>query len=125
MTAGRYAALVAALTLGGVLATALVVTPSFLPAVALGAFLSGANTVAAFFLVTWAQGKATGTFMTAVLGGMMVRMALMLGAVVFVLKAVGLPRMPFVISLLGSFVAFLALELWFLPGRRPATVEAR
>jgi len=45
----------------------------------------------------------------AVLGGMVGRVALMLGAVVVGILGLGLPRLPLVASLLGYFMLFLVL----------------
>jgi len=125
MTFGRYAALVAALVAGGLLVARLALPNAAFPAVALGAILAGLNTVVAAYLVSWSTGKPTPAFMAAVLGGMTVRMGLMLGVVVFALEVLEMSRMPLVVSLLVSFACFLALELWLMAGRRPATAEAR
>ena len=125
MTLARYSALVATLVAGCLLGARWGLSETAFSAVAFGAILAGLNTVGAFFLVCWSTGKATGVFMAAVLGGMMVRMALMLGAVLFALEILEMQRMPLVVSLLGSFVSFLALELWLMAGRRPEAAVAR
>ena len=79
-------------------------------AAAWGAALAVLNTLAAYRLVLWSQDKPTVAFFRAILGGMLVRMALLLLAVAVTLRSATLPAVPFVISLLGHFVAFLALE---------------
>ena len=43
----------------------------------------------------------------------------------YALEVLEMSRMPLVVSLLVSFACFLALELWLMAGRRPATAEAR
>jgi hypothetical protein len=94
------------------------------PAAAWGAALAVLNTLAAYRLVRWADGKPTVTFFRAVLGGMLARMALLLVAVVLLLRVADLPTVPFVVSLLGHFVAFLVLETAVV-SRPPAQPEAR
>jgi hypothetical protein len=83
-----------------------------------GAGLAVVNTLAAYRLVLWSRDKPTVLFFRAILGGMLVRMAVLLLAVAVALRAAALPALPFVISLLGHFVAFLALETAVLS--RPA-----
>lgn len=94
------------------------------PAAACGAALATLNTLAAYRLVRWSDGKPTVAFFRAVLGGMLVRMALLLVAVVLALRVAGLPAAPFVVSLLGHFVAFLVLETAVV-SRLPVQTEAR
>lgn len=125
MTFGRYASLVATVLVGGLLVARLALADETFPAVAFGVGLAALNTLAAHFFATWSAGKSMGTFMTAVLGGMGLRMAVMLAAVLFALEVLGMPRLPLVISLLVPFAAFLVLELWLTAGRRPSTAEAR
>lgn len=79
-------------------------------AAAWGAALAVLNTLVAYRLVRWSRDKATVTFFRAILGGMLVRMALLLVAVAVALRAASLPAAPFVVSLLGHFVVFLVLE---------------
>jgi hypothetical protein len=75
-----------------------------------GATLAVLNTLAAYWLVRWSEGRPTVWFFRAILGGMLVRMTLLLVAVAGALLAFGLPPVPFVVSLLGHFVAFVGLE---------------
>jgi len=97
--------------------------PAGWPAAAWGAALAVLNTLAAYWLVRWSEGKPTVWFFRAILGGMLVRMTLLLIAVAVALVAAGLPPVPFVVSLLGHFVAFLALETAVLS--RPSVTAAR
>ena len=94
------------------------------PAAAWGAVLAVLNSLAAYRLVRWSDGKPTVAFFRAVLGGMLARMTLLLVAVVLALRFAGLPTAPFVVSLLGHFVAFLVLETAVL-SRPPVPPEAR
>ena len=81
------------------------------PASLLGGVLAAANTLCAYFLVRWSEKRSSNTFLRAVIGGMVVRMALMLGAVLLAILYLGLPKLPLAISLLSYFVLFLILEL--------------
>jgi len=92
-------------------------------AVLLAATLAMVNTVAAYGLVLWSSSHSTRAFMRAVLGGMIVRMALMLVAVVMALRSLELPAMPFVITLLGYFVTFQVYELAVIQRRGRAVRE--
>jgi hypothetical protein len=127
MSLGRYALIV----LGLVAGTLALAWPPLLSrldvrgrwAAVFGGGVAAANALAAYFLVVWSQKKSTSVFMGAVLGGMVGRMALMLAAVVAAVLALGLPKVPLVVSLLGYFVVLLALELAVV--HRRTTPEAR
>jgi hypothetical protein len=109
----RYSILVLGVA-GATLAVAALVVPAGTPAltaVAFGAALATLNTLAAHALVRWSERRSTKLFLGAVLGGMVGRMALMLGAVLVGILVLGLPRLPLVVSLLGYFVLFLIMEL--------------
>ena len=93
-------------------------------AAAWGAALAVLNTLAAYRLVQWSAGKPTVWFFRAILGGMLLRMTILLLAVAAALLAAGLPPVPFVTSLLGHFLAFLALETAVV-SRTSARPEAR
>jgi len=121
----RYSILVA-LVAGTTLAAAGFVLPSqgrVRDAFAFGALLACLNTVAAHALTAWSEGRSTRALLGAVLGGMAGRMALVLGALVAGVLVLDLPRLPLVVSLLGHFTLFLALELT-LQHRRASRVAA-
>ena len=115
MSVGRYAAMVmlgVASTMGALLlALRGRLSTEDTVAALVGAALAAANSIAAYWLVAWSAGQSTVWFFRAILGGMLVRMTLMLGAVVLGILALGLPSRPFVFSLLSYFVALLAFEL--------------
>jgi hypothetical protein len=90
-----------------------------------GAGLAGVNTLGAYGLVLWSTGRSTNAFMGAVLGGMVARMGVMLLAVVALVLAAGLPKVPLAISLLSYFVVFLVMELAILHKRVPARAPVR
>jgi hypothetical protein len=91
------------------------------PAVLTGAVLAALNTVCAYFLALWSTGRSNNAFFVAVLGGMLARMTVLLGAVVVGVLVVGLPKVPLTVSLLSYFVVFLVLELAVLSRRTGGT----
>jgi hypothetical protein len=94
------------------------------PAVLAGALLAAANTILAYFLALWSADRSNNTFFVAVLGGMLARMTVLLGAVLIAVLVLGLPKLPLIFSLLAYFVAFLVLELAVL-SRRTTGVSAQ
>ena len=129
MSLGRYAGFVVA-----VVATSLALvwlgfgqrlSSAAMRGIVMGGALAAANTLAAYGLVRWAQGRSTNTFMGAVLGGMVGRMGLMLAAVVGAVLVLGVPKVPLALSLLSYFVFFLAFEIAVLQRQRPGAAEAR
>jgi branched-subunit amino acid ABC-type transport system permease component len=123
----RYSILVLAVA-GATLAAAALVVPSGTPvltAVAFGAALATLNTLVAHALVEWSERRSTRVFLGAVLGGMVGRLALMLGAVVVGVLVLDLPRVPLVVSLLGYFALFLILELMLQHRRHGRAAETR
>jgi len=94
------------------------------PAVLTGALLAALNTVCAYFLALWSAGRSNNAFFTAVLGGMLARMTVLLGALLVGVLLVGLPKLPLTFSLLAYFVAFLVPELAVL-SRRATGASAR
>jgi hypothetical protein len=83
------------------------------------------NALAAFGVMRWAEGRPTAAFLTAVLGGMGVRMVGVLVAVLLAVTVLDLPRLALVASLFGHFVVFLVLEMIAVNARRPALADAR
>lgn len=128
MSLGRYALIVTVL-LAGSFAVAWPLLRSLEPAgrraAALGGALAAANSIAAYFTALWAEGRSNVAFMRAVLGGMGVRMALLLGAVVAAVVWFSLPRLPLALSLVAYFTVFLVLELSVLHRRTSARTQIR
>jgi len=77
-------------------------------AAAVGALLSTVNALAGYLTIEYSFERSHTTFLKAVLGGMGVRMVLMLGALLFSIK---------VVSLLSFYVVYLAMEILFLQKR--------
>ncbi len=113
MSFARYAQLVAAVA-GTSLALLWPLAPRLGAgggtAAAWGAALAVLNTLVAYRLVRWSRDQPTVTFFRTILGGMLVRMAVLLVAVAVTLQVAALPATPFVVSLLGHFVVFLVIE---------------
>ena len=111
MTLGRFALVVIALlALGGSLS--LLLDDAGQRAAALyGAGVATVNALGAFAVMRWAEGRPTTAFLTAVLGGMAVRMAGVLLAVLLATLVLDLPRLALAVSLLGYFTVFLVLEM--------------
>jgi hypothetical protein len=90
-----------------------------------GGALAVVNTVAAYFLVVWSDHRPTSVFLRAVLWGTAGRMAALLGGVAAGILALGLPRLPLVVSVLAYFLTFLVIELTILHRRRAVPGAAR
>jgi len=111
----RHGLIVAAILVSTLAAGAVLVGPRLSApaqrAVVFGALLAGLNAVLAHLLVVRTRGRAPAVFVRLVIGGMAGRMALVLGAVAVAVAVLQLPGLPLVLSLLGYFAAFLALEI--------------
>jgi urea transporter len=94
-------------------------------ALILGGTLTAVNTCAAYALVQWSQSRSNKAFLVAVLGGMTVRMGIMLAVVAVAMRAFELPQLPLVFSLLGYFAVLLAFELTVLSRRGPTLPQPR
>lgn len=116
MTLLRYVGLTAGLA-AGTLAPVLLLAPlgaAERRAVAVGSAMAVLNTIAAYAAVLWSLKRPPQVFMGAVLGGTLVRMAALLGAVAAAVLALGLPAGALSAALLTYFAVFLALELAFV-----------
>ncbi len=112
MSLKRYSILVLVVAAATLSALSLVVPETAArAAVGFGAALAVLNTLAAHALVLGSQGRSTRAFLGLVLGGMVGRLGLMLAAVVLGVLALGLPRLPLVVSLLAYFALFMVMEL--------------
>jgi hypothetical protein len=88
-----------------------------------GGALAAANAIAAYFIVLWSERRSTNVFLGAVLGGMVGRMGILLGAVVAAVVVFGLPKVPLALSLLAYFVVFLVMELAILQKKTAGAVR--
>lgn len=125
MTFGNYTRIVLMATVVSQGALLPFLSADVRPAVALGAALAAANVTAAFALAAWGLKHSPKAFLAAVLGGMAVRMGLVLLALVAGMALFGLPRLPLALSLIGYFMPLLALEIAVLHKSTPARAVAR
>jgi hypothetical protein len=107
----RYSAIVVGTVLVSLAALRLPLARESWDAVGAAAALAALNAVAAYALVAWSSRRANVVFFQAILGGTLVRMAILLAGTVAAILWLGLGRVPFVVSLVSYFAAFLALEL--------------
>jgi hypothetical protein len=85
-----------------------------LAAVIIGAVLSTANVLVGFLAIEYSFEKSHATFLKAVLGGMGIRIVVMLALLVLLIRYAGLPVVALVVSVLGFYVIFLVLELLYI-----------
>ena len=80
----------------------------------MGAILSTVNVLLGYFAIEYSFDKSYSTFLKATLGGMGVRMMLMLGALIVLIRFFGFHAAALTISLLGFYVIHLILEILFI-----------
>ena len=83
-------------------------------AVLAGAALSTVNVLAGFLTIEFAFDRSYTTFLKAVLGGMGIRMALMLGALLVCILGFRLHTLAVTIGMMVPYSVFLVLEILFL-----------
>jgi hypothetical protein len=130
MSVARYGMVVTTVVLGSLLAVRVLLADRLddaaWPAIVLGGALAAANTLVAYLLASWALAqKGHQAFFRAVVGGMGVRMLVLLLALLGAVLGLGLPRVPLVVSLLSYFSLFLFFELSVLNRRTSAAAESR
>ena len=83
-------------------------------AVAAGALLSTLNVLAGYVTIEYSFDKSHTTFLKAMLGGMGIRMVVMLAALVVLIKLVGMHAAALTSSLFGFYIVYLILEVLFI-----------
>jgi hypothetical protein len=83
-------------------------------AIAVGALLSTLNVLLGYIAIQYSFDKSYTTFLKAVLGGMGIRMLLMLGALVVLIRFFGFHAAALTISLLSFYSIYLILEILFI-----------
>lgn len=83
-------------------------------AIAIGAGLSTLNVLAGFLAIEYSFGRSHTTFLKVVLGGMGVRMAFLLGAILVLIKLAGVNTVALTSSLFCFYVIFIVLEIAFI-----------
>ena len=96
-------------------------SPAMIQAAVAGAALSTVNVLIGFVTIERNIHRSHTSFMKAVIVGMGLRMAGMLGAMVVFLVALKFHTVAFTTSLLGLHAFFLALEVYYLHTRVNAT----
>lgn len=79
-----------------------------------GAVLSTVNVLAGFWAIEYSFDKSFNTLLAAVLGGMGIRIALMLGSLVLLIKFFGFHTIALVISTLSFYLVYLVLEVLYI-----------
>ncbi len=95
-----------------------------LTAVIIGAVLSTVNVLVGFLAIEYSFDKSHATFLKAVLGGMGIRIVVMLALLVLLIRYAGLPVVALVVSVLGFYVVFLVLELLYIQKKVSNTFES-
>jgi hypothetical protein len=83
-------------------------------AVIVGAVLSTVNVMAGFLAIEYTLEKSYTTFLKGVLGGMGIRMAVMLGVIVLLIKFGGIHIVGLVVSVLSFYAVYLVLEILYI-----------
>ena len=86
-------------------------------AVAAGAALSTVNVLLGYLAIRYSFDRSHTTFLKAVLGGMGLRLLLMLGAFTVMIVVFGVQAMPLTASLFGFYAVFMALEIVYMQRR--------
>jgi len=79
-----------------------------------GALLSTVNVLLGFFAIEYAFDKSYTVFLKAVLGGMGLRMLLLLGVMIALILVFHMHTVALTISLLGFYLIYLILEVLFI-----------
>ncbi len=86
-------------------------------AVAAGAGLSTLNVILGYGAIRYSFDKSHTTFLKAVLGGMGLRLLLMLGAFTLLIMVLGMQPVALTVSLLGFYGVFMVLEIVYIQQR--------
>ena len=88
--------------------------PDVISPVLAGAILAFVNVILGYAAIEYSFDKSAAVFFKYVLGGMGLRMVLMAGVLVTLLKAEAVPAGPFIGSLAFFYVTFLILEILYM-----------
>lgn len=83
-------------------------------AAALGAALSTVNIIAGYLSIEYAFNKSMTRFLKTILGGLGIRLFLLLVAMLFAIQVLKLHVLAFTISLFIYYVIFLVLEIFYI-----------
>jgi len=79
-----------------------------------GSFLSTINVLLGYAAIEYSLDKPHSTFFRAVVGGMGLRILVMVGALLMFIKVLGMHAMALTVSLLSFYIVYLVLEVWFI-----------
>lgn len=94
-----------------------------LHAVVAGAILSTLNVLAGFLAIELSFEKSHTTFLKATLGGMGIRVGVMLVAIVTLVRLFGLHATALVVSVLGFYIVYLFLEIIYIQKKSSHTAR--
>jgi hypothetical protein len=79
-----------------------------------GVTISVANVLAGYAAIEYSIDRSYTVFLKAVLGGMGLRMLVMLGTLMMLIEVFHFQAVPLVVSLMGFYILFLILEILFM-----------
>jgi len=88
----------------------------FIAAVA-GLFIATVNVLAGFVAIEYSFNKSATTFLKVVLGGMGIRMFVMAGLIVLLIKVFAMHLVGLIVSLGSFYIIYLTLEILFIQKR--------
>ncbi|HTR82768.1 MAG TPA: hypothetical protein VMM58_14160 [Bacteroidota bacterium] len=88
-----------------------------------GVLISLANVLAGYAAIEYSIDKSYTVFLRVVLGGMGIRMAVMLAAIVTLIELLHVQALPLIASLLIFYVLFLVLEVLFIQKKMTTKAE--
>ncbi|MGA9117477.1 MAG: hypothetical protein WB626_11930 [Bacteroidota bacterium] len=89
-------------------------SPSVREAAGAGALLSTANVLVGYWAIRAGIGRSFTAFLKLVLGGMGIRMAVLLGALLVLIKGLGFHALALTGATLGMYLVYLVLEIVYL-----------
>ncbi len=89
-------------------------SPEIIKASLAGALLATCNVLAGYAAIEYAFGKSTTTFFKVVLGGMGIRMFVLAGTLVLLIKVFDFYAAALVITMGVFYIVFLTLEILFI-----------
>ncbi len=92
-------------------------SPQVAMAMIVGAVLSTLNVMSGFLAIEYSLDKSYTTFLKAVLGGMGVRMVVLLGIIALLVKFGGMHLVALIVSVLSFYTVYLVLEIFYMQKR--------
>ncbi len=76
--------------------------------------ISTVNIIAAFFIIKWTINKDLKIFMRTFFGGMGIRVLILVGVIVSIIKFVDVNQFTFIFSLIILYVLYQIWEIWLI-----------